>query len=377
MSKPISQLLNTAKYKHSEHTKQDILNTLKYFKSLSPKLEKYIFPTGVTKELICLDGTIPVVFRNVSYNIPIGIFISDNHPIEAPICYVRPTRDMTIKTSRNVDGSGRVYLPYLSEWNRNTSDILSTIQVMQILFGQSCPVYQKTKDYDSAPNSMTMPPALPSNPYYPGVSSNSGTGPNPASVSMPTPPSPIFPFSTQPQPYPTPDATGTIKEEHIRASLLSAVEDRLKFRLKEKVHQIQDEIEVLKKTSNDLNRGKIQLDEMKTRMANEIAELTEAKRKLQELDDQLQEFIVKYDKEGEDINPDEVYGPTQPLFKQLLEAVAEENAVVDAIYYTGEGLRKGVITLDVFLKNVRELSRRQFMLRALMRACRTKASLPN
>ena len=81
--------------------------------------------------------------------------------------------------------------------------------------------------------------------------------------------------------------------------------------------------------------------------------------------------------EGEDINPDEVYGPTQPLFKQLLDACAEENAVVDAIYYTSEGLRKGVVTLDVFLKSVRELSRRQFMLRALMRACRTKASLPS
>lgn len=148
--------------------------------------------------------------------------------------------------------------------------------------------------------------------------------------------------------------------------------------MKEKIHQIQDEIEVLKKTSNDLNRGKMQLDEMKTRMAKELAELTEAKDKLGELDQQLQEFIDKYDKEGErEIDPDEVYGPTQPLFKQLLDAFAEENAVVDAIYYTGEGLRKGVLPLDVFLKSIRELSRRQFMLRALMRACRQKASLPN
>jgi len=377
MAKPISQLLNTAKYKHLDHTKHDILNVVKYFKTLVPRLERYTFPNGVSKELICLDGTIPVTFREASYNIPVGIFISDNHPLEAPICYVRPTRDMTIKTSRHVDGSGRVYLPYLSEWNRHTSDILSTIQVMQIVFGQLCPVYQKTKDYDPAPqSSVTMPP-LP-NSFYPVPPNSSGsTNPTPGPVSMPTPQNPVYPFANQPQPYSASNPPGTIKEEHIRASLLSAVEDRLKYRMKEKVHQIQDEIEVLKKTSNDLNRGKIQLDEMKTRMANEVAELTEAKTKLQELDDQLQEFIIKYDKEGEDINPDEVYGPTQPLFKQLLEAYAEENAVVDAIYYTGEGLRKGVITLDVFLKSVRELSRRQFMLRALMRACRAKASLPN
>lgn len=374
MAKPLTQLLQSAKYKHPEHAKRDILNATKYFNSLLPRLERYTFPTGISKELICLDGTIPVTFRDASYNIPIGIFISENHPFEAPICYVRPTRDMTIKTSRHVDGSGRVYLPYLSEWKSSTSDLLSTIQVMQFVFGDMCPVYQKSRDDNSAINSVAMPPSLPDS-FYPGGIGGGGGGSsaNPSQPSsMPTP------FSSQPQPYSsTKNSSGTITEEHIKASLLSAVEDRLRLRMKEKVNQIQDEIDGLKTTSNDLNRGKIQLDEMKARMSNEISALNEAKTKLQELDDQLQEFIIKYDKEGEDINPDEVYGPTQPLFKQLLDAFAEENAIVDAIYYTGEGLRKGVITLDVFLKNVRELSRRQFMLRALMRACRARASLPN
>lgn len=375
MAKPIIQLLNTAKYKHVEHTKQDIMNVMKYFKTLTCKLEKYVFPDGITKDLVCLDGTIPVVFREATYNIPIGIFISDNHPILAPICYVRPTRDMTIKTSRHVDGSGRVYLPYLSEWNKNTSDILSAIQVMQIVFGQMCPVYQKAPGCDLPPSNTAMPPPLPSNPYSAGSNGVPGANKSSGPVTMPSLPTSIYPFSNQSSSNSS--DTGTITGQHIRASLLSAVEDRLKFRYKEKVHQIEDEIEVLKKTSEHLNKGKMQLDDMKSRMANELVELTEAKKKLQDLNDQLQEFIVRYDNEGGEIDPDEVYAPTQPLFKQLLNAFAEENAVVDAIYYTGEGLRKGVITLDVFLKNVRELSRRQFMLRALMHACRSKASLPN
>lgn len=384
MSKPsVNGLLSSANYKHITHARQDILNTCKCCKSLIPRIEKYTFPNGITKDLVCLDGTIPITFRDATYNIPVGIFISDNHPMEAPLCYVRPTKDMTIKHTRHVDRSGRVYLPYLSEWNKNTSDILSAIQVMQIVFGQECPVYQKIKDNDPSPASATrMPPALPTTyPYnQPAAAASngaSGGSSGPSSLSMPTPPNPLYPTS-QPPYNPTPNTnTGTITEEHIRASLLSAVEDHLRSRRREKVNQIQDEIEVLKKTSNDLNAGKRQLDEMKSCMAKQVAELTEAKKKLKELDDQLQEFIVKYDKEGEEINPDEVYGPTQPLFKQLLEAYAEENAVVDAIYYTSEGLRKGIIPLDVFLKSVRELSRRQFMLRALMRACRARASLPN
>ena len=63
------------------------------------------------------------------------------------------------------------------------------------------------------------------------------------------------------------------------------------------------------------------------------------------------------------------------LLIRLLNAYAEEAATEDAIYYLGEGLRRGVIELDVFLKNVRSLSRKQFMLRALMERCRQQAGL--
>lgn len=60
---------------------------------------------------------------------------------------------------------------------------------------------------------------------------------------------------------------------------------------------------------------------------------------------------------------------------RLLNAYAEEAAIEDSIYYIGEALRNGVLDLEVFLKHVRQLSRRQFMLRALMQKCRQKAGL--
>lgn len=59
----------------------------------------------------------------------------------------------------------------------------------------------------------------------------------------------------------------------------------------------------------------------------------------------------------------------------MLNTFAEEAALEDAIYYMGEALRRGVIDLDVFLRQVRTLSRKQFMLRALMQKCRQKAGL--
>ncbi|OTF82270.1 hypothetical protein BLA29_014782, partial [Euroglyphus maynei] len=47
--------------------------------------------------------------------------------------------------------------------------------------------------------------------------------------------------------------TNTITKEHIRLSLLSAVEDKIKARSKEMLSQHKAEIDVLKRTSNFLN----------------------------------------------------------------------------------------------------------------------------
>lgn len=63
------------------------------------------------------------------------------------------------------------------------------------------------------------------------------------------------------------------------------------------------------------------------------------------------------------------------IVNRILNAYAEEAATEDAIYYMGEALRRGVIDLEVFLKQVRSLSRKQFMLRALIQRCRHKAGL--
>lgn len=74
------------------------------------------FLDGSRMELVNLSGTIPVRYRGSVYNIPICIWLIDTHPKNAPICYVKPTPDMSIKVSMFVDNNGKIYLPYLHEW---------------------------------------------------------------------------------------------------------------------------------------------------------------------------------------------------------------------------------------------------------------------
>ena len=65
-----------------------------------------------------------------------------------------------------------------------------------------------------------------------------------------------------------------------------------------------------------------------------------------------------------------------PLHKQIVDAYAEELALGDAIYYLGEALRRGIVDCDAFLKHIRNLSRKQFFLRATIQKAREKAGLP-
>lgn len=76
-----------------------------------------VFNDGSTKMLLNLHGTIPVKYKGNTYNIPICIWLMDTHPKNAPICYVKPTPEMRIKVSAYVDFNGKIYLPYLHDWN--------------------------------------------------------------------------------------------------------------------------------------------------------------------------------------------------------------------------------------------------------------------
>lgn len=413
-----------SKYQYADKTRRDIISAIGRYRNLFLKFDTHVFNDGTRQGMVCLDGTIPVTYKGTIYNFPVCIWLLDTHPYNSPICYVKPTPDMQIKASRYVDTNGRIYLPYLHHWNPTSSDLLGLIQVMIIVFGETPPLYSKPKTQqtqDSAshnppppypaqassfmpmPNVGTPYPSYPpvsgstpyppvpsgyppySGPYIPPTrfsynSYNSATGMSTPSSYTPAstagyPPAPP-PTTATPATQATPSPMGTISEEHIHASLLSAVEDKLKKRLREVLAQSQAEIEVLKKTQDDLTKGKAKLEDMLRRMQNEQVDLEQNIHVLREKDEEMNELLTKMENQ-EELDIDDAVITTAPLYKQLLNTFAEENATEDAIYYLGEALRKGVIDLDLFLKHVRQMSRKQFMLRALMQKCRQKANLPH
>ena len=159
----ISSALSKVKHRNPEQTKRDVLGALHHYRGkltqqrwkhsselillsgLIPKPDKFIFNDGANRDMINIFGTIPVPYKGQNYNIPVSLWLLETHPYHAPICYVKPTSDMQIKVSQHVDQSGKIYLPYLHEWNHSKSDILGLIQILIVTFSEQPPVYSRAK----------------------------------------------------------------------------------------------------------------------------------------------------------------------------------------------------------------------------------------
>ncbi|KAG0339963.1 hypothetical protein BG000_000972 [Podila horticola] len=70
---------------------------------------------------------------------------------------------------------------------------------------------------------------------------------------------------------------------------------------------------------------------------------------------------------------DEIICGSSVVHNQLFELVAEEIAIEDTIYYLGKALSQDKVELNAYMKHLRNLSREQFMKKALIK--KVKAQL--
>jgi len=46
----------------------------------------------------------------------VSLWLKESYPRTAPICYLKPTREMVVVPSRHVNSNGEILMPYLDEW---------------------------------------------------------------------------------------------------------------------------------------------------------------------------------------------------------------------------------------------------------------------
>uniref|UniRef100_A0A8W8JPZ0 UEV domain-containing protein n=1 Tax=Magallana gigas TaxID=29159 RepID=A0A8W8JPZ0_MAGGI len=148
-----------SEYEYADIAWRDVKNAISYFKDLRPSQDSFILNDGSKKNLLNLDGTIPATYKGTIYNIPICVWIMKTHPYDPPMVFVKPTSTMQIKEGRNVDTSGKVYLPYLHDWRYPQSDLFGLLQILALVFGEDPPVFSKQSHMAQSltPNPGTFP----------------------------------------------------------------------------------------------------------------------------------------------------------------------------------------------------------------------------
>ncbi|PWW75334.1 UEV-domain-containing protein [Tuber magnatum] len=393
-------------YADPQRAYNDVATALFNTPSLSPRTEVYTHEDGRPELLLHLHGTIPVLFRGATYNIPLTIWLPHTYPRQPPMAFVTPAKDMLIRPGNHVDPSGRCYHPYLANWINysDRSNIVDLCDVLRGVFGREPPVYSKTAppvvrpaEGDDSPPPPPLPPLPPvpphpnaqqqpqQRPLPPGENTNGqGRGAPGGYIGGPPPPplppaphrasgtpqlqAPPYNPSGGPGPYPPPSFRQTI-------SNLERRPHNLLTRISAALHTLAtaSHTNLTTATLPQVITQRDSLTRAQSHMTQELQDLARLHALCAQDGEILKERIaaaegVIHDAEDREVpGVDAVVVGVTVVHAQLYELVTEDRAIEDTIYVLGKALDRERISLEVFLKHTRTLAREQFLLRALVK----------
>ena len=252
------------------------------------------------KKALSVVGTLVIRYRGTPYNLPIELVINAGYPRRPPKAFVRPTPDMMIRDRHaHVDGSGVVYLPYLSSWQPRC-DLVRLVQEMSTTFGNDPPLFARPQN---------QPPVqqIPTTPISPSVQIKQ-------------------------------HATLRVRRAAtLRLAQLKAAID-VELKAQQKLHALTD------------SAAETERRAAASRRAADAAVL-----ELGAAQDSLRRW---YAATYEDPPVPSLNGDADAA--ALLAALARANAAEDALYELDAALADGRVGFDDFIRDVRRLARKQF-----------------
>ncbi|KAF9909475.1 hypothetical protein BX616_011152 [Lobosporangium transversale] len=361
----LQHVLQTIGYQHKERMYADVEAVLRRFQNfLVPHADTYTHDNGRSQLLLSLVGTIPIVYQSATYNIPVAFWLPTSYPSVAPIVFVTPTALMLVRAGKHVDISGRCYHPYLAYWsNKSDSNLVELIGIMQKVFSLDPPVYSKSNvstqqqpqsspTLGAYPSPTSLKPAPPILSYSPRANSSITTSP-----------------SAQNNRYSGSSSFGSSQQlTPQQAQLYTKLQAALMEFHSTSSREMQNIVTVNK-----------QLNDAETRTKTELQSLRDLNNKIQYNISTLTRSIEQLDTKIEQIRTwpeepvDEIICGSSVVHNQLFELVAEEIAIEDTIYYLSKALSQDKVDLKAYMKHLRNLSREQFMKKALIK--KVKAQL--
>ena len=147
---------------------------------------------------------------------------------------------------------------------------------------------------------------------------------------------------------------------------LKSASETCRSKLGEEYSKTKAEVDSLHSVNKDLIDRQEEIQNILENMKAKEIETSEAVEIVQNTLETFKSVVNERSKEvkGDDI--DELIKVPNAAHVQLLEAMANDEAINDCIYALGQALENEKITLEVYLRKVRELSRKQFTCRILV-----------
>jgi ESCRT-I complex subunit TSG101 len=298
----------------------ELSQVLQLHPSFRVNIDYYVSNAGVQQRLIYLGGTVPIVYRAVTYHIPVRIWIMTYHPRGPPVIFVRPNQTMQLTDKHeHVDSAGQVFLPELAAWDASLSTIPQVITRMEAVFSKTPPLFSRRTE----------------------------PGPRPFAISSDA------------------ERLHLVREltERTRRYLGKISEDG-----RAEYTALQLELEEIRKGEIALRDAEEQMRFVSKQTSEQVAALRvdQAKLRRQMEDNQVDKGDV----------PIERCIVTDPLTWQVVNCVSQDAAFQDSLETLSVAFGNGAVDFDKFMKDAKRLSRELYMVRALkLKIRRCQASM--
>ncbi|KAI3818605.1 hypothetical protein L1987_12418 [Smallanthus sonchifolius] len=349
--------------------RQHLLSLSESYPSLHHKTATFTHNDGRSVNLLQSDGTVPMLFQNVTYNIPVVIWLMETYPRHPPLVFVNPTRDMVIKRQHSfVNPSGLVSIPYLQNWVYPSSNLVDLARNLSNYFGNDPPLYSQRRPNPN-PNpsfnasgsqgsvsSGSIRPAIPPRSYPPSPYVSGGVGGGGGRIPSPSPPQRMGSGSFE-------DPAEVYKRNAVNKLVENVHSDVMQLR---KTREAEMEAmfsaqAVLRRQEEELSKG---LREMLDEKEGLEQQLQMVLMNTDVLEGWVSENEEKLGGDSSNFDADDAIVPSDSLSKQMLECTASDLAIEDVVYALDKSVQDGSIPFDLYLKNIRLLSREQFFHRA-------------
>lgn len=300
----------------------------------------FTFPDGHKEVILQMSGLLSMYFKNIKYNTPMSISFPLQYPDQAPIMYVCPTPDMRISQSCTAinPSTGLVMIDYLKRWTRHSS-LAESMSLLSALYSTKPPLMV-------APN---LPPAQIDYPYVAYQ----------AQALM------------QPKFEALPSLTGltedmsnlALSDTQLRTALEQMVEVKVNSALSRQHGELVKDIQTLTGNKQDLLK---RTEAQRSSKAAQDATIQQVQSKLSTVSED-----VKREKAWVEAHKDMATDPcamlsfTHPLASQLVDAITKDQAADDTLTQLDAVLSGGKVSADAYVKELKNVSRQQYMERAL------------